>query len=192
MRRVGHTNKTSRRRRMEGYRHDTLGGCEESACQGVLDDIIFVPKTAAQGDWAVKQGVDGRAELDGGIPDFQNGLVRRMRRLSTEEVLDGLSSTYMIGEKYVPPESYDKGDDKGDKYPAWSGYSVSNIRWGHDKPLRDKKRSASTECFRLSARRWLSIWRLLTGQCRPLLLTLILRCTKLGAPFSILIELYLT
>ena len=130
-----------------GYRHDTLGGCEESACQGVLDDIIFVPKTAAQGDWAVKQGVDGRAELDGGIPDFQNGLVRRMRRLSTEEVLDGLSSTYMIGEKYVPPESYDKGDDKGDKYPAWSGYSVSNIRWGHDKPLRDKKGVQAPNAF---------------------------------------------
>ena len=130
-----------------GYRHDTLGGCEESACQGVIDDIIFVPKTAEQGDWAVKQGVDGRVELDGGIPDFQNGLVRRMRRLSTDEVLDGLSSTYMIGEKYVPPESYGKGDDKGDKYPPWSGYSVSNIRWGHDKPLRDKKAVKAPNAF---------------------------------------------
>ena len=104
-----------------------MGGCEESACQGVLDDIIFVPKTAAQGDWAVKQGVDGRAELDGGIPDFQNGLVRRMRRLSTEEVLDGLSSTYMIGEKYVPPERTDgllpeHDEEEGAYLYPWSAF----------------------------------------------------------------------
>ena len=130
-----------------GYRRDTLGGCDESTCQGVIDDIIFIPKTAEQGDWMVKQGIDGRAVLDGGIPDFQDGLVRRMRRMSTDEVLDGLSSTYMIGEKYVPPESYDKGNDKGDKYPPWSGYSVSNIRWGHDSPLRDQKGVKASNAF---------------------------------------------
>jgi prepilin-type N-terminal cleavage/methylation domain-containing protein len=51
-------------------------------------------------------------------------------RVATAEVLDGLSTTYMIGEKFVNQLYYDTGLDLGYDQSALSGMCVDTTRWG--------------------------------------------------------------
>lgn len=122
-----------------GHPLDRLGGCDEEQCNGQIDDIIYVPRSVSQGDAMVDGGVEARLTLsDGGIPDLQDGLTRRMRQLGQSDVLDGLSRTYLLGEKNVRSDAYETTDDSGDVFPAWSGYSASNIRWARKPPIQDE------------------------------------------------------
>ncbi len=78
-------------------------------------------------------------QLDMGIPDTQDGISFRMSRLQAASVLDGLSNTYLLGEKYVSAGTYEIGDDQGDSRPMMVGYSSDNVRWGLEPPQRDTR-----------------------------------------------------
>ena len=43
-------------------------------------------------------------------------------------ITDGLSKTYLVGERYLNPDEYDTGLDHGDDWSMWSGYQDDNCR----------------------------------------------------------------
>ncbi len=50
-------------------------------------------------------------------------------------VRDGLSNTYLIGEKYINPDDYATGGDGGDNESAYSGDELDLVRWGNASRL---------------------------------------------------------
>ncbi|MBR5711284.1 MAG: DUF1559 domain-containing protein [Thermoguttaceae bacterium] len=58
-----------------------------------------------------------------------SGVVRPMKSVSDKEIRDGSSYTILAGEKYLPPEHYESGDNPGDKSVWLVGWSVENIRF---------------------------------------------------------------
>jgi len=71
-------------------------------------------------------------------PGSWNGLSFPRSEVSMAHVRDGATNTYMIGEKYLNPESYegavfDAGDDEG----AFNGYNGDQFCWTDDRPRQD-------------------------------------------------------
>ena len=73
------------------------------------------------------------------------GIWHPEHRISPKDVRDGLSKTYLLGEKIMDTETYVAGNDIGDLQP-YLGWSVagtrlsasSYVRWSSDSPFRDR------------------------------------------------------
>lgn len=116
--------------------NDRLGSCD--GCTGAIDSTMYTPTSLADGDAWQKATAAQRLSLpDQGIPDMQDGVVQRWSRLTLAHLLDGLSTTYLVGEKFVPAARHDSGTDEGDASVLFAGYSSSNVRWGNQPPLFD-------------------------------------------------------
>lgn len=125
---------------------DHLGPC--NTCGNDMDGIAVGPGSFAQGNqWRLINPLGRIALADGGIPDIQDGVVRRMSRLRSETFKDGLASTYLLGEKYVNADQYSTGKDPGDNRPWLVGYSSTNVRWAYDPPARDQGGSSQPDVF---------------------------------------------
>ena len=112
---------------------DHIGAC--GSCFGV--NSFEGPADLATGDaWCSNTTLTGRFGRDNGVPELQNGVIYRLSRVFPASIRDGLSNTYLLGEKYVNRDRYD-GTAEGDQRPAFVGYSSGNIRWGVDRPLHD-------------------------------------------------------
>ena len=127
---------------------DMLGDCD--SCDNPVDDILSSPANLAEGDsWRKMSLADKLTKLsDMGIPDvIQDGVAGRMTRLQAASVYDGLSNTYLIGEKYVASDKYFSGDDEGDNGAMMAGYSSDTSRWGIVQPARDAKGVSNPRAF---------------------------------------------
>lgn len=96
-------------------------------------------------------------------PFFQNGVIYYRSEVRPAQVVDGLSKTYLYGEKYLPPEFYEdvNGSDlpamMGDNQSAWVGYEWDNhrsawnpqARWGVEnyQPQQDGPAALFAGCF---------------------------------------------
>jgi prepilin-type N-terminal cleavage/methylation domain-containing protein len=121
---------------------DRLGSC--SSCTQPV--FVSTPGSVSIGDvWRKMSAAQKLAGSNGitdlGIPDIQDGLVSRMSRLKSASVADGLSNTYLIGEKYVSSNTYYSGTDSGDGGAMMAGYSSDTARWGYTPPAMDTKAS---------------------------------------------------
>lgn len=116
---------------------DHIGPC--FSCDDDMAAIAANPASLDEGDtWRALVPLARLVLPDNGVPDMQDGLVHRMSRITAVLVRDGLSNTYLIGEKYVAANRYDSGSDAGDNRVLFAGYSSSNIRWAYDPPAQDQ------------------------------------------------------
>lgn len=56
------------------------------------------------------------------------GVVFGRSQINFRQIEDGLSNTYMVGEKYMSTDNYDDGLDEGDNEPAFSGNNADTLR----------------------------------------------------------------
>jgi prepilin-type N-terminal cleavage/methylation domain-containing protein len=134
---------------LHGHEHhdeDTLGLCD--SCEKPVDAILSSPPNLQEGDKWRKMSLSERlVKLDDmGIPDVvMDGMAGRMTRLQAAGVYDGLSNTYLIGEKQVASDTYRTGEDEGDSAPLLAGYSSSTSRWAAVPPAPDERSKKETD-----------------------------------------------
>jgi prepilin-type N-terminal cleavage/methylation domain-containing protein len=134
---------------LNGHQHhdeDTLGPCD--SCEQPVEAILSSPGSLSQGDaWRKMSMAERLVKLDDmGIPDVvMDGMAGRMTRLQAASVFDGLSNTYLIGEKQVASDAYRTGSDEGDSAPLLAGYSSSTSRWAIVPPAQDEKLATKTD-----------------------------------------------
>jgi prepilin-type processing-associated H-X9-DG protein len=116
------------------------------------------PKTIEEGDmarlappkdsdWVIPQGVFTWPRAD----ELATGIIYQRSMIRDEDVTDGLSHTYLVGEKYMRPSDYVDGQDPGDARGWIAGYSPDNQRWtgfqqGRE-PRQDSDAESTSEAF---------------------------------------------
>ena len=104
---------------------------------------------AARTDYAMNGGASNMFTVTLRIE--QPGIWALGRRSSPKDVTDGLSRTYLVGEKSMDPEKYETGNDFGDLGPyfglqQYDMISASYVRYGAGQPLRDRVDSCIDGC----------------------------------------------
>ena len=59
------------------------------------------------------------------------------RRMPLNQITDGTSETYLVGEKAMNTDHYESGQDQGDAWPYTAGHRGSSFRFAADIPKRD-------------------------------------------------------
>jgi hypothetical protein len=62
------------------------------------------------------------------------GVVGAISMVRAKDISDGLSRTYLLGEKYVNPDNYFNGLDNGDNQPMFGGYDWDYDRFAGPEP----------------------------------------------------------
>lgn len=123
---------------------DHVGKC--SSCSDSV--VVSSPSSLGEGDVWTRDSVAAKVNRsDGGLPDLQDGLVFRMSAVPAAAVRDGMSSTYLFGEKYVAAGLAEAGTDAGDTASLFVGYSDDNLRWAYDLPLQDQRGVSRPQAF---------------------------------------------
>jgi prepilin-type N-terminal cleavage/methylation domain-containing protein/prepilin-type processing-associated H-X9-DG protein len=112
---------------------------------------------AARSDYAANAGTDTNiwwTAPNSGDPSFAdvtnpdyaypfktnaNGVIYTLSTLEMSGIRDGLSNTYLLGEKYLNPNNWDNGKAATDNNPLYSGFDWDNVRWSDNGVLRDRK-----------------------------------------------------
>lgn len=116
------------------------------------------PPFAARSDYAANQSdrwPTGNGILDAQGPDsfaaaanfnwpdtsHSTGVIFQHSQVRVSDITDGLSNTFVVGEKYLNPDHYLTGADPGDFGSIYTGYSLDNGRFCYpgSQPLRDRK-----------------------------------------------------
>ena len=99
------------------------------------------------------------------ITNTCTGIACLRSEVNMAHVRDGASNTYLLGEKYLNPDSYFGGGDGADNETMYSGYNNDNHRSanGHT-PMRDKPGVANENTFG-SAIRKVFTWACAMGRC---------------------------
>jgi prepilin-type N-terminal cleavage/methylation domain-containing protein len=61
--------------------------------------------------------------------DVENGITYQRSITQPREITDGLSKTYLFGEKYMDANNYETGLENSDDQSAYLGYSIDVNRW---------------------------------------------------------------
>jgi len=110
---------------------DYWGACQTDTHDADVD--IYQPTTLAEGD-------SGAFDWHNDVLD-NRGISYQHSAIRVENVLDGASNTYMLGEKYMDASRYGTGTDSGDNHNLFVGFSNDNHRWTDTLlgvPMRDK------------------------------------------------------
>lgn len=77
------------------------------------------------------------------------GIIYALSTIQSAQVRDGLSNTYLVGEKYLNPQDYETGRDSGDNENAYIGDNPDVTRYGTTPPLPD--RAGLVDVFRFGS-----------------------------------------
>ncbi|MGA2032506.1 MAG: DUF1559 domain-containing protein, partial [Thermoguttaceae bacterium] len=115
----------------------------------------YVPNSSTSPPWGAGpqpsnwSPVTQVANTDPAFFNFDNwtGLNHQRSRVTNMEITDGASNTYLVGEKYLSPDSYLSGKDPGDGVSILSGADYDLHRWTTYSastptaysPLRDRR-----------------------------------------------------
>jgi prepilin-type processing-associated H-X9-DG protein len=84
----------------------------------------------------INNGFAGRGFRDMGS---SNGISHQRSTIRLNEIVDGLTKTYLVGEKYLNPDAYSTGLDFGDDHSCLIGDDLDMHAWTRDPPMRDSK-----------------------------------------------------
>lgn len=103
---------------------------------------------APRSDYAINGGSATVSESNTWITLEEEGVWRLGKLTRMSSVLDGLSNTYLIGEKAMNIVNYETGTDYGDRAPAFGwvdsvGGGNSTVRFAARQPTRDRKGSCT-------------------------------------------------
>ena len=114
-------------------------------------------KVNARSDYAVNTGSVGPTTLQGPSSEqaaealvwensypwitTQNGISHVVSEIRAAHITDGLSNTYMAGEKYLMPRYYTTGEDGADNTSMYQGHDWDVNRWGNRMllPYQDRE-----------------------------------------------------
>lgn len=117
-----------------------------------LSPINYVrSQTAPKTDYAINEGDYVTRTLGGPASDdpsvitqydwsrgsLATGISSQRSRVRPAMVLDGLSHTYLVGEKHVFRDAYYSGEDPGYDQSCWSGVDLDLNRWTNTAPIPD-------------------------------------------------------
>jgi prepilin-type N-terminal cleavage/methylation domain-containing protein/prepilin-type processing-associated H-X9-DG protein len=68
---------------------------------------------------------------------YQSGVILQTYGVTSADIKDGLSSTYLVGEKYMNPDNYLNGLDGGDDNPLYLGFDWDTSRAGGSEMALD-------------------------------------------------------
>jgi len=71
-------------------------------------------------------------------PWDNNGISFAGSEIGLAHIRDGVSSTYMLGEKYTGPDQYFNGLDDGDDHGMYEGHGVDTYRWCANDPALNR------------------------------------------------------
>lgn len=94
------------------------------------------PKTLVEADLWVK----GSDPLTSWVATKHDGLVHQRSTVAVRQVTDGLSKTFLFGEKFLSPDQYKTGKANGDDHGIFSGFDRDTSRSTNrlHPPMRDK------------------------------------------------------
>ncbi len=99
------------------------GDCE--AMRSTRDAIDGQPTTRPQGENPAFSWRD---------VSYHTGIVYMRSMVDAAYVRDGLSNTYMVGEKYMNPDHYMTGEDPGDNHDMYIAHNNDSLRWTWHNP----------------------------------------------------------
>lgn len=109
----------------------------------------FVAKTdyaVNEGDFITNTGGGPRSHTEGDSPNYAwddmsraTGICFQRSETRAADISDGMSQTYLIGEKYVGTGGYDTFDDPGHDQSMYSGVDLDINRWVTVPPLHDTR-----------------------------------------------------
>jgi prepilin-type N-terminal cleavage/methylation domain-containing protein len=82
-----------------------------------------------------------------------NGVIYTGSQVRKDDITDGLTNTFLLGEKYLNPSNYSNGLDKGDSKSMFSGCAVDNERTTYPlngmlgTPLQDRAEITAFDIF---------------------------------------------
>ena len=127
-----------------------IGRSDYAACAGdqAISSMWEGPGTLAAGDAMSQAEWDAKA---GGVHDEQTGVVFRRSEIKPAHVRDGMTNTYLIGEKYINPDHYLTGTPGGDDQGWDTGYDQDVLRWTYPdnsyRPRPDRQGTNSNTIF---------------------------------------------
>jgi prepilin-type N-terminal cleavage/methylation domain-containing protein/prepilin-type processing-associated H-X9-DG protein len=83
--------------------------------------------------------VDGMASIGFADMSMTNGLIAQRSAILSAHVRDGLSHTYLVGEKYLNPTNYGTGLDISDDQSAFAGDALDLVGWTDAAPAQDAR-----------------------------------------------------
>ncbi|MBN1396211.1 MAG: DUF1559 domain-containing protein, partial [Pirellulales bacterium] len=92
------------------------------------------PGSYIQGDDSLRPWLTPTWEA---VLDTHNGVSYMMSMITVGQVSDGLSNTYLIGEKYLNPDHYTTGLDGADNECLMQGYDNDHYRCTYSSPMQD-------------------------------------------------------
>lgn len=118
----------------DGYVTPWQARADYAACGGATQhcDVTGVAASYAQGD---------NPSFSWPVYDDLNGVCYLRSQVRAADVRDGLSNTYLFGEKSCDPAQYGSGTSVGDDWSMYTGHQNDIIRstWFGWKPLADKR-----------------------------------------------------
>jgi len=87
---------------------------------------------AGDGPWSADVGMPTGVGISPKNADTaETGVIYQCSVTKAADITDGLSNTYLLGEKYINPDNYATGLDDGDDQSAYVGYDLDTCRWTH-------------------------------------------------------------
>lgn len=94
---------------------------------------------------------DSSQQVFSSLKNMATGVYFPGSALEVQEVSDGMSNTFLYGEKYLNPDNYTTGNDSGDNEFAMMGDNEDIVRWtglsGEYGPRQDTKGYANSKSF---------------------------------------------